>query len=168
MPISLNYKFLIVISSILALCSLTLNMALFHLLWLPHEQLPLWGQQSMATHLFAYSTVAGFVLGWAATRATRWALRNRRVLPLHWHLKSQTLIDRLPSRTFNRAFMFALAGFSIASILVLLLSLLQLNYVPFFEFQQLSIIYSVCLAGAITCMAVYRALGDRIMSHSKV
>lgn len=168
MQISLNYRFLIILAGTFAIASLLFITALSHILWLPHEELPLWGQQSIAMHLFSYSILLGFLLGWFATRATRWALRSRKVLPLHWHLKSQTLIDRLPSRTFNRAFMFALAGLSIAAIMVLLLDLLQLYFIPFTDFQQLSGIYSICFSTAITIMAFYRALGDNIMRHSKV
>ncbi len=156
------------LAAILAFASVILSMALSLLLWLPHEQLPLWGQQSVAMHLYVFSFVSGFMLGWFSTRATRWALRSGKVQPLHWHLKSQTLIDRLPSKTFNRAFMFALAGFSIAAILVLLLELLELHYIPFADFQLLSGMYSICFSIAITAMAVYRALGDSIVGHSKV
>ncbi|MCX2739370.1 hypothetical protein [Pontibacter anaerobius] len=168
MQISLNYRFLILLAVILAIAALFINGTLFALFWLSHDEIPLWGQQSIAIHLFAYSLATGFILGWIATRATRWALRNGKVLPLHWHLKSQTLIDRLPSKTFNRAFMFALAGVSIASIMVLLLDLLQLYYIPYADFQLLSSVFSICFSAAITIMAVYRGLGDKIMRHSKV
>jgi hypothetical protein len=168
MYISLNYRFLVLLAAILALASMLLNVVLSLLLWLPREELPLWGQHSVAMHLYAFSFVSGFILGWFSTRATRWALRSGKVQPLHWHLKSQTLIDRLPSRTFNRAFMFALAGFSIAAILVLLLELLELHYIPFTDFQLLSGMYCICFSVAITSMAVYRALGDSIIRHSKV
>lgn len=168
MHISLNYRFIIQLVIILTLASLILNLLLSNILWLSYAELPLWGQQSVATHLLFYSVLAGFILGWVATKATRRALRNRKVLPLHWHRKSQTLIDKLPSKTFSRSFMFALAGFSIAAILLFLLSLLRLSYIPYYGFQELLIIYTICFSAAITLMAVYRALGDKIMRHSKV
>lgn len=168
MHISLNYRFLLSLAAILAVASVTLSMLLTAIMWMPYKELPLWGQQSIATHLFAYSMIAGFAIGWVATIATRRALRSRKVLPLHWHLRSQTLIDRLPSRMFNRAFMFALAGFAIASIMLLLLDLLQLYHIPYAEFQVLASVYSICFSAAITIMAVYRALGDSIMRHSNL
>lgn len=168
MEISLNYRFLIGLGLVLALGSGAVCLLLVQLLWLPQEQLQLWGQRSMATYLFSYSVLFGFLLGWLATKATRRALRTNQVLPLHWHLKSQTLIDRLPSRTFNRAFMFALAGAVIAAIMVVLLELQNLYYMPYTDFLTLAAVYAICMALAITTMAVYRALGDKTLRHSKI
>ncbi|AKD04678.1 hypothetical protein POKO110462_08455 [Pontibacter korlensis] len=168
MQISLNYRFLIALLALLAVGSGAISILLTMMLWLPSAGVPLWGQQSVSTHLFAYSVVFGFILGWIATKATRRALRTRQVLPLHWHLKSQTLIDRLPSRTFNRAFMFALAGACMATIMVLLIDLRQLHFIPFAEYLVLTTVYSICFTAAITVMSVYRALGDDTMRHSKV
>jgi hypothetical protein len=168
MPLSLNYKFLILLAGTTTLFAFLLNLAISNLLWEKGQQLPLWGQRSIATYLFAFGILTSFGVSWFASRATRWALRNGRVLPLHWHLKSQTLIDKLPSRTFNRAFMFALAGFSLAAILVLLLDTLQYYAVPYADFILLSSIFSISLTVAITSMANYRALGDTIVGHLKV
>lgn len=168
MQLSLNYKFLILLQSIMAFLAFGLNMMLALLLWLPESILPLWGHHNIATYLFAFTTSIGFVIGWIATKITRKALRSGRVLPLHWHLKSQTLIDKLPSKTFNRAFMFALSGLSMAAILVILLDALRLYAIPYFDFLLLSSIYSVCVSVAITSMAVYRALSDNILRHSRI
>lgn len=168
MQLSLNYKFLILLQSIMAFLALGLNMVLALLLWLPESILPLWGHHNIATYLFAFTMSIGFVVGWIATKITRKALRSGRVLPLHWHLKSQTLIDKLPSKTFNRAFMFALSGLSMAAILVILLDALRLYAIPYLDFLLLSSIYSVCVSVAITSMAVYRALSDNILRHSRI
>lgn len=168
MQLSLNYRFLILLAGALALLALVLNLVLSHLLWLPDQTLPLWGPQSIAMHLFTFSTITGFGLGWIATMTTRWALRSGRVLPLHWHLKSQTLVDQLPSRTFSRAFMFALAGLAIGAIMIMLLDTLQLYAIPYPDFQVLSSIYSFCLSVAITSMGVYRAMSDTMMRHTRV
>ncbi|PTX20244.1 hypothetical protein C8N40_103319 [Pontibacter mucosus] len=168
MQLSLNYKFLILLQSVMAFLALGLNTVLTLLLWLPKSILPLWGQHSIATYFFIFTMSIGFVVGWVATKVTRKALRIGRVLPLHWHLKSQTLIDKLPSKTFNRAFMFSLSGFSMAAILVMLLDTLQLQAIPYLDFMLLSGIYSVCVSVAITSMAVYRALSDNILRHSRI
>ncbi|TPE45876.1 hypothetical protein FJM65_00585 [Pontibacter mangrovi] len=135
--------------------------------WAEEADISLWGQKSMASFLFAYSAVLGFVLGWFATRLTRAAIRKGKAQPLHWHLKSQTLIDRLPDRTFSRAFMFSLAGCVIAALLVLLLHQIKLQYISVSEGLVLNVIYSMLFAAAITIMGVYRALGDNNMSRTR-
>lgn len=166
MQISLNYRFLIVVASVLASSSAALNLVFVQLLWAKSRYIPLWGQQSIAMHFMAFSVLFGFILCWLATKATRKALLTHRVLPLHWHLKSQTVIDRLPNRTFNRSFMLALYGAAIAGIMLYLMDLRGLYFLNRKEFVILSSLYAICFAVAITAMAVYRALGDRVYQQA--
>lgn len=168
MPLSLNYRFFLTLSAILALSTGGLCFAMVQVLWPADSLVPLWGPQSMAFKLIGFSVVYGFTLGWVATRCTRWALRQHKVLPLHWHLKSQTLIDRLPARTFNRAFMLALASGTIALIMVLLLDVSHLHMLPLGKFTVVAVLYTTLLAVAVTVMAVYRALGDNVWRNVRV
>ncbi len=168
MQFSLNYRFLLTVAGVLALFSGVISVALVLVIWPSGVYVPLWGQQSIATHLVAYSAVFGFVLGWVATKSTRRALQHSRVLPLHWHLKSQTLIDRLPAGAFNRAFILSLLGLTISLIMLLILNVQQLHLLPRTDYLVLSTVYAMLLAVAITTMSVYRALGDSFLHHSKV
>ncbi|RIJ41652.1 hypothetical protein [Pontibacter oryzae] len=168
MQISLNYRFLIALASVLAAFSAVLNFALVQLLWAKSSYVPLWGPHSIAMHFMAFSILYGFILSWLATKATRKALQTQRVLPLHWHLKSQTVIDRLPSSTFSRSFMLGLYGAAISGIMLYLMDLKALYFLNSKEFLILSSLYAICFSVAITTMAVYRALGDRVFQKAKV
>ncbi|WP_144266262.1 hypothetical protein [Pontibacter ummariensis] len=167
MPVSLNYKFLMSIGAALALVTGVLGASLVSLLWGEAELVPLWGQQSIASHLVSFSVIVGFVLGWIATKATRKALLSKKVLPLHWHLKSQTVIDQLPARTWHRSLMLGLSGALLASLTLILFEAKRLSHLPYDKFVLLFSVYAVTLSVAITVMAVYRAMGDKTVQQVK-
>lgn len=160
MAISLNYRFLFRISTWMVLATALLSVLLMLVMRHHADQVPLWGQKSMATDLFTFSFVMGFIVCLIATKLTHKALRCRKVLPLHWHLKSQTLIDRLPNHSIHRSFMLGLAGVIISCITIYLFRLSQIEWVPYQEYLMIFLLHAVSLAGAVTVMAVYRALGD--------
>jgi hypothetical protein len=167
MMISLNYKFLLTTGLILALLNCSINGFVAWFVWHEAAIVPIWGPWSVATHMLVSSMLVGFVIGYIATKITRRALRDRQVLPLHWHLKSQTFIDRLPSHSFARAFMLSLAAAIMAGIALMLLDLLKVRALPVNEFIIFKIIFAALLSGAVTVMAVYRAMGDTFMRQAK-
>ncbi|MFD1185924.1 hypothetical protein ACFQ2O_06880 [Pontibacter rugosus] len=138
------------------------------LFWEQQNPVPLWGQQSISTDLMTFSVVSGFILTWVVTKCTRQALRQNKVLPLHWHLKSQTLIDRLPSHTFNRAFILALNSVFTSALLIQLLEWKNLNFMSHADYCILFVFYGVLLTIAVTVMSFYRALGDNFLRKSNV
>ena len=166
MPLSLNYRFLLQVAIAMAVITAILGLLILHVLGHHEKWVPVWGQESMATDLVSFSLAFGFILSFVVTKLTRYALRTKRVLPLHWHLKSQTLIDRLPSHIIHRAFMLALAGVLLAVILLFLIRLRNIEALTYRQYKQLFVVYAVSLATAITIMAVYRALGDRTGKQS--
>ncbi len=161
MRISLNYRFLLRTALIMTLATALLGVLAIHLLGHHDRQVPLWGPESMAADLIVFSLLFGCLLSWIVTLLTRKAIENRKVIPLHWHLKSQTLIDRLPTSTVSRSFMLGLAGVLLALIMLFLLDLKQLGQLPYQEYLVLFSMHAVTLSATITVMAVYRALGDR-------
>ncbi|GHA59029.1 hypothetical protein [Pontibacter akesuensis] len=168
MKISLNYKFLIGLAVKLVLASAVVCFLLVQLIWGDAVEVPLWGQRSISTDLVSYSIVSGFFTSYLVTRSTRKALDENKVLPLHWHLKSQTLIDRLPSLSLFRAFILSLTGVSTSFILILLLELSGSYFVPLAEYKLLFVTYGMLLSIAITIMAFYRALGDKVLKKSEL
>lgn len=160
MTISLNYRFLINLSVWLVLATALLST--MYLLVLDHhaELVPLWGQTSMATDLIAFSFVVGFLLCFVATKLTHRAIKHKKVLPLHWHLKSQTLIDRLPKQLVHRSFMLGLAGVVLSCLSLLLFRLREIEQVPYEQYLLFFVVHAVSLAGGVTVMSVYRSLGD--------
>lgn len=163
MAISLNYRFLLRISAWLIFATAMLSVLLMHVTGHHAELVPLWGQKSIATDLLTFSLVFGFALSLIATKLTHSALLSKKVLPLHWHLKSQTLIDRLPGHLIHRAFMLGLAGVLISSLTLLLFRLYKIEQMPYQRYLVVFTLHGASLAGAITVMAVYRALGDYAM-----
>ncbi|MCJ8163574.1 hypothetical protein MKJ04_01895 [Pontibacter sp. E15-1] len=145
----------------MTLATAVLGVLIIDLLGHHDEMVPLWGRQSMATDLLAFSLVFGGLLCCLVTRLTRKAIEKRKVVPLHWHLKSQTLIDRLPSTVLHRAFMLGLAGVLLATIMLELLNLKHVSRLPYHAYLLLFAMHAVSLAATITVMAVYRALSDR-------
>ena len=168
MAISLNYRFLLHIGCLLVVASALLGVLL--LLSLGHHEavVPIWGQQSLATDLVIFSLAFGFLISWVATKLTHRALQEKRVLPLHWHLKSQTLIDRLPQHILQRALMLGLAGVVIAGIMLLLFRIQHIKQIPYAEYIPLFAVYAISLAAAITTMSFYRALGDDVGMRRKM
>lgn len=160
MRISLNYKFLFQITSWLVGATAMLGVLLMLLLEHHAEVVPLWGQKSISTDLLIFSPLLAFLIGFIATKLTHRALLSKKVLPLHWHLKSQTLIDRLPGHILHRAFMLSLAGVMVAGITLMLFRIRHIDNISYQEYLIMFLLHAVSLAGAITVMAVYRALGD--------
>ncbi|MFD2999047.1 hypothetical protein ACFS7Z_01630 [Pontibacter toksunensis] len=160
MRISLNYKFLLQITGWLVGATAVLIMLLMQVLEHHEGTVPLWGQKSASTDLLIFSPALAFLTGLVATKLTHRALLRKKVLPLHWHLKSQTLIDRLPGHILHRAFMLSLAGGLVAGIILMLCRLRRIEQITYQEYLGMFFLHSVSLAGAITVMAVYRALGD--------
>lgn len=160
MRISLNYKFLLQITGWLVGATAMLSVLLMLVLEHHTEVVPLWGQKSISTDLLVFSPLLAFLIGFIATKLTHRALLSKKVLPLHWHLKSQTLIDRLPGHILHRAFMLSLAGVLVAGIMLMLFRLRHIENISFQEYLIMFLLHAVSLAGAITVMAFYRALGD--------
>jgi len=168
MPISLNYRFLIRVAVSLAMAAALAGILILEVLGHHEQSVPLWGRESMATDLITFSLTFGFSISWLATKLTWQALRKKQVLPLHWHLKSQTLIDRLPANLVHRAFMLGLAGVMLAMITLSLFHLKHTRQLPYHQYLILFIVHTVSLTAAVTVMAVYRALGDRIPKHAVI
>ena len=166
MPLSLNYRFLLFTGALLSVCAGSIGAVLTRALWNNYDIVPLWGQESIVTHLLSSSFVLGALVCWTATKATRNALRSKQVLPLHWHLKSQTVIDKLPAGTLHRAFILGLIGMLIAGITLLLFRYRRLENLPSEDFTVFFAIYCVLLSGAISVMAIYRALGDNVLHRA--
>lgn len=160
MAISTNYSFLFRIGGWAILTTALLSMLLMQVLEHHADEVPLWGPYSIATDLLTFSFVLGFFLSLIATKLTHSALLAKKVLPLHWHLKSQTLIDRLPRQLVHRAFMLGLAGILMASLTLFLFRLVRVEQIPYEEYLLIFLLHAVSLAGAVTVMSVYRALGD--------
>lgn len=164
----MNYRFLLRLGTGLALLNVVLNAAAAWLLFHNYEVVPLWGPASMAALLFCSGGLMGLIFGYLATRATRFALRTCRALPLHWHLKSQTLIDRMPAGTFHRSFILGLCGIFFAYLTLLLLEIQDRQALLLREFMVLLSIQAALSCAGVTAMAFYRALGDEINTKTKV
>lgn len=163
MTISINYRFLLRIGGWLLLATALLSVLLMQVLGHHAEMVPLWGQKSLSTDLLTFSFALGFILSLIATKLTHKALLVKKVLPLHWHLKSQTLIDRLPKLLLHRAIMLGLAGVLMASLTLFLFRLIRVEQVPYQEYMIIFLLHAVSVAGAVTVISIYRALGDFTM-----
>ncbi|GAB3531836.1 hypothetical protein GCM10027443_14790 [Pontibacter brevis] len=160
MAISINYRFLFRIGGWSVLATALLSVLLMKVLEHHAEVVPVLGQKSMAIDLLTFSFALGFILNLISTKLTHIALKKRKVLPLHWHLKSQTLVDRLPQHLLHRAFMLGLAGLLVACLTLFLFRLREVEQLPYQEYLLIFSLHAVLLAGAVTVMSVYRGLGD--------
>lgn len=160
MPINLNYKYLVIISSIVAVGNMFANALAVWFIWEKNVSVPMWGAKGIAAYLFISSFLVGFFLCLLTTFFTRAALRSKKVLPLHWHLKNQTLIDQLPSSVFYRSFMLGILGAVMASINLLLFGQKKMQFMLFEDFLIFTLIYAATAAVAGTVICFYRSLGD--------
>lgn len=167
MTVSLNYKFLLIASVLATVISALLNITVSNILWNGFELVPLWGRQSVASYLYSFSFFSNFVLVWMVTKATRAAIRNKQVLPLHWHLTSKTLIDSLPLFIGARAVILALSSCLMTGLTLYLLELKGYNSFYTSEFNILSTVFFVLQSAAIAIMAIYRAMGDNVTHHAR-
>ncbi|MFD2515730.1 hypothetical protein ACFSRY_17800 [Pontibacter locisalis] len=168
MALSLNYRFLLMVTAVAALISALLNMIASNVVWYGYELIPLWGRKSVTSYLYSTSIITSFILVWLVTKSTRYALRSKQILPLHWHLKSQTLIDSLPSRAVPRSFILAIASCFLTGFTLFLLDLREFYSFYSSEFFAFSTVYYILQSAAIAVMAIYRAMGDNVMHHAKV
>ena len=160
MRMPLNYSFLVKVSVLLATANSLFTGLLTWLLWRHEAVVPLWGQKSINSYLFITSFVMSFALSLLASSLAQQALRKRKILPLHWHLKNQTMLDRLPTNMFSRSFILSLMGCCYAFLLVYLLNLYTVKQLQVSEFIKLNIVYSIWLAAGVCVLSVYRALGS--------
>ncbi|WP_242928124.1 hypothetical protein [Pontibacter vulgaris] len=167
MHLNINYRFILTLAPTLAFGNLLLNIIIAWLLWHNTAVVPLWGPSGIALHILTGGFIQAMVFGWVTTKLTRKALRAKQVHPLHWHLKSQTLIDRLPSRSMPRAFMLGLFGLLMTSVVLLILHWQNIQYMPLSEFISFVAILSALLVAAIVLVAIYRAMGDTIYQPLK-
>ncbi|WP_439882936.1 hypothetical protein ACSX1A_07150 [Pontibacter sp. MBLB2868] len=165
MALSLNYKFLLLACLISALASAVLNTVVVNIVFSGYKLIPVWGQQSVASYLFTSSIITNFILVWVVTKSTRKALSAKHILPLHWHLKSQTLVDRLPARTAMRSFILAVASCLMTAYTLYLLGLKGFNAFYRSEFYTFNLVYFSIQSAAIAVMAIYRAMGDNVMEQ---
>ena len=168
MPLSLNYKFLLIASATSAGITAVVNLAVAQALWYSHSQIPLWGQQGLASYLTSASMVSSFIITFVVTKATRKAIRTQHIYPLHWHLKSQTLIDQLPTHTAHRAFILGIVGALMAGLTIYLLNYKGFTLFYYYEFAAFSIVYFLLLASSMAVMAAYRAMGDDVLKQVKL
>ncbi|WP_347159206.1 hypothetical protein [Pontibacter chitinilyticus] len=167
MRISQNYSFMLSMGLINTLLNILWKTGVASLLWGEQENVRLWGPTSMAVFLIACGGITGFGLGLTVTKITRQGLRKQKVLPLHWHLKSQTLVDRLPASMLSRAFMLALCGVLFNYIILVLLEVKGKSCLQITELYLLLTVLAACEAISLTVMAFYRTLGDTIQLKSK-
>ncbi|WP_299822007.1 hypothetical protein [uncultured Pontibacter sp.] len=168
MPISLNYKFLLQASVLSALATSVINLAISRTLWYNYDLIPLWGPQCIASYLTTASMVFSFGITLIVTKAARKALRTQQILPLHWHLKSQTIIDQLPVPTVHRAFILSILGALMAGLTIFLLNYKNFTAFYYYEFAAFSIVYFSMLSVAMAVMSAYRAMGDDVLKQFKV
>ncbi|MCC9135377.1 hypothetical protein [Pontibacter silvestris] len=164
MGLSSNYKFLLYLGCLFAFITCFVSGLVTFLFWGDVALVPLSGTNSSLVHHLLSSFIYGFVLSLLTTSITRRALLTKKVLPLHWHLKSQTLIDRLPSNILHRSFMLGLAGTTMAGVSIFLFDLEQVYLMPLKEFIIFKSIFAALLGAAVTVMAVYRAMVDSKVS----
>ncbi|WP_196267507.1 hypothetical protein [Pontibacter sp. 172403-2] len=164
----MNYRFMLKLGGTVALLNMLLNAGIAWLVLHSLETVPLWGPASIASFMLCSGGLAGFIFGYIATRATWFALRSSQALPLHWHLKSQTLIDRLPGGTFNRSFILGLCGILFTYLTLLLLEVQDRPGLLLHEFMVLICIQAALAGAGVTAMAFYRALGDRKIAKTKM
>ncbi|WP_137758422.1 hypothetical protein [Pontibacter sp. SGAir0037] len=81
-------------------------------------------------------------------------------MPLHWHLKSKTLIDQLPVQVFPRAVFLGLAGVTMGFITIYFLKLYAVTYLHFTELMLFMLMYAGLSGFSATVVSVYRSLGD--------
>ncbi len=168
MRVSLNYRFLLRLGIALALLDTALCGAAAWLVFQNAIVIPLWGPESLAAFLFYNGALTGFLFGFVVTKYTQNALRTHQVLPLHWHHKSQTMIDKMPSGTFHRSFILGLCGVLFAFLTLVLLELQNRQALLFSELIILSSIQAALCGAGITAMAFYRALGDKFSTTKPV
>ncbi|TXK36597.1 hypothetical protein FVR03_17470 [Pontibacter qinzhouensis] len=101
-----------------------------------------------------------FSLAVVASKLTQQALVNRKILPLHWHLKNQTMLDRLPADIFHRSFIISLMGCCYAFLLVYLLNLFTDKELEVIKFVKLNMMFSIWLAAGACVLSIYRTLGS--------
>ncbi|MBC5991702.1 hypothetical protein H8S84_02510 [Pontibacter sp. SD6] len=168
MPLSLNYKFLLIASATSAAATTIISLALAHTLWYNYEVIPLMGRNSIASFLTSASMLSSFIITFMITKATRNAIRSQQIYPLHWHLKSQTLIDQLPRHTVHRAFILGIIGALMSGLTIYLLQFKGFTSFYFSQFVGFSIMYFVLLPTAVAVMSAYRAMGDDVMKQVKL
>ncbi|GAB3202038.1 hypothetical protein GCM10027293_26450 [Pontibacter aydingkolensis] len=151
-----------------AVATAVINLAIAQTLWYNYELIPLWGPQSIASYLTSASMLSSFMITFLVTKATRNSIRAQHIFPLHWHLKSQTLIDQLPSHTAHRAFVLGVIAALMSGLTIFLLDFK--NFTSFYhsEFAAFSIVYFVLLSSSIAVMSAYRAMGDDVLKQVKL
>jgi len=151
-----------------ALLNMLLNAGMAWIILHSQAAVPLWGQASIAAFMLCSGALTGLIFGYIATRATWMGLRSSQVLPLHWHLKSQTLIDRLPASTFHRSFILSLCGILFTYLILLLLEVEDRSGLLLHEFIVLISIQAALSGAGITAMAFYRALSDKTAAKKNI
>lgn len=168
MPLSLNYRFLLIASVTSAAATSVINLAIAQTIWYKYELIPLLGPGSISSYLTSASMVSSFIITFLVTKATRNAIRSQQIYPLHWHLKSQTLIDQLPTHTAHRAFILGIVGAMMSGLTIYLLNFKNFTAFYYSEFAAFSIMYFVLLSSAMAVMSAYRAMGDDVLKQVKL
>ena len=168
MPLSLNYKFLLTVSTVSAAATTVLSIAIAQTIWYSYEHIPLFGRNSIASFLTSASMVYCYAITFMVTKATRNAVRAQQIFPLRWHLKNQTLIDQLSSHTAHRAFILGIAGSLMSALTIYLLSLKNYHVFNYQQLAAFSVAYFVLLSSSVAVVAAYRAMGDDVLKQVKV
>lgn len=162
MPLSINYRFLLVTSLLSGGITAALNLAISETIWHTYSLIPLWGPHGVAGYLTSFSIVAAFIITFMVTKISRRAIRQQYLYPLHWHLKSKTVIDQLPHKSFLRAFILSIIGGLIALLTVFLLNYKHFTAFYYDEYATFSIIYLFSFSAGFALMSAYRAMGDNV------
>ncbi|MEJ8802318.1 hypothetical protein [Pontibacter sp. H249] len=150
-----------------AAAAATINLAIAHTIWYSYEYISLWGTNGIASYLTSGSMISSYTITFFVTKATRNAIRTQQIFPLHWHLKSQTLIDQLPTQTAHRAFILGIVGAFMSGLTIYLLDYKNIMSLYFYEYVAFSMVYFILLASAMAVMAAYRAMGDDVLKQVK-
>lgn len=168
MPLSLNYRFILIVAVTSAVATAVLGLALAHTIWYNYELIPLFGRNSVSSYLTSASMIFSFIITFMVTKATRKATRSQQIFPLHWHLKSQTLIDQLPRQTTLRAFILGIVGALMSGLTIALLYFKDFSSFYFYQLAAFSTVYFVLLASAMSIMTAYRSMGDDVLKQVRL
>ena len=137
-----------------------LNAVIAWLMFRSLDQVPLWGQSSIAGDTIGTTFFLPFLSTLIVTPLARQQIRNGRLPAVDWDCRASAL-RRLPRRTFVRGLALGLAGvLLVAPPSLYVLNAVHLEQLAFWPFIVFKATFAALLGAAVTPFIARRALED--------
>jgi hypothetical protein len=138
-----------------------LNGAIAYLMFRSLEDVPLWGQQSIAGDTLGTLFFLPFFTCLIVTRLTQGQLRSGKLPPMMWRRESHPTLGRLPRGTFLRSVVLGIGAVLVAGPLsVWALGAVGIEHMSFWGFVAFKATFAAFLAVIFTPLIALCALGD--------